>query len=373
MVRVDSVNSAISGRPKAESELVGLLSKSAKSYGLKVTRLPVEGRADQLLVTHEVAPDAPWLLFDSHMDTVAVDGMTVEPFGAEIRQGRLYGRGACDTKGTGAAMLWALKGYAESSDAGNNIAIFFGVDEEAGMHGVNAFLKHDFPKLGFTPKGVIVGEPTELHPVIAHNGVIRWRIQTHGKAAHSSVPHEGRSAISMMIKLIQAIENDYIPVLTAEHDLTGRAACSINLIRGGSAANIIPDHCQIDVDRRVVPGEDPSRLLPDFVAILDKARASDPTIDYTLEVGTNNPPLLPSGDESLLDAIKQVLKGHGLPTMVLGAPFGTHACHYSNAGLPAVVFGPGEIDQAHTKDEYISLDQLALGVTVYGDLMRQPI
>ncbi len=373
MVRIDSVNSAISGKPKAESALGDWLSKCAKAYGLQVKRLPVEGRADQVLVTHEVDPDAPWLLFDSHMDTVAVDGMTVEPFGGEVREGRLYGRGACDTKGTGAAMLWALKRYAESGEIGNNVALFFGVDEEVGMHGVTTFLKHDYPKLGFTPAGVIVGEPTELHPVIAHNGVVRWRVQTHGVAAHSSVPHEGRSAISMMMRLIWAIEQGYIPSLNAEHELTGHAACSVNLIKGGSAANIIPDRCVIDVDRRVVPGEDLSRLLPDFVDVLDKVRREDPTIDYTLDVGTNNPPLLPTGNVALTDFIKQVLAGHDLPTLVLGAPFGTHACHYANAGLPAVVIGPGEIDKAHTRDEYISLAQLEHGVEVYLGMMRRPI
>lgn len=373
MVRHNSVSSAISGRPKAEATLGDHLVRCAKWFDLPVKRMPVDGRADQLLVTHEVDPAAPWLLFDSHMDTVAVDGMTVEPFGGEVRSGRVYGRGSCDTKGTGAAMLWAMQQYAKSEQRGNNVALYFGVDEEAGMHGVSSFLKRDYPALGFTPKGVIVGEPTELHPVVAHNGVVRWRVHTKGLAAHSSVPHEGRSAISMMMKLLTAIEHEYIPSLKAEHELTGPAACSVNMIQGGCSPNIIPDHCVIDVDRRVVPGEDVTKILAEFVAVLDAARGEDTSLAYNVDVGTGCPPLLGTGNAALTAFIRQVLADHALPTMLLGAPYGTHAGHYANAGLPAVVFGPGEIDRAHTRDESIGIEQLERGVEVYLTLMQRTI
>jgi acetylornithine deacetylase len=373
MIRIDSVNSALTGRPCAEAELCDWLEQTAKGWGLSTRRLPVEDRADQLLITCEVDEGMPWLLFDSHMDTVAVDGMTVDPFGGELRDGKVYGRGACDTKGTGAAMLWAMKQYAEAGGASgrrNNIALMFGVDEEVGMFGVDSFIKNDYPSLGFVPHGVIVGEPTELHPVIAHNGLIRWKVTTHGVAAHSSVPHEGKSAIRMMTRLIQVIEDQYAAGLTAEHVLTGRSACSVNTIRGGSSANIIPDMCVIDVDRRVVPGEDFKAVLRAFAQLLEAAEKKDPALDYTVEVGTIHPPLLPEGGEALLATITDTLGDLGLPKLSLGAPFGTHASHYSHAGLAAVVIGPGEIHKAHTKDEYISTDQLERGAGVYLGLMR---
>ncbi len=389
MVRIDSVNGALTGRLCAEAKLCDWLEGTAAGWGLSTRRLPVKGRADQLLVTHEVGAGLPWLLFDSHMDTVAVEGMTVEAFGGELRDGRVYGRGACDTKGTGAAMLWAMKMYAEAGggrgDSGrpgsvNNVALLFSVDEEVGMLGVASFLEHDYPSLGFEPFGVIVGEPTELHPVVAHHGLIRWKVTTHGLAAHSSVPHEGRSAISMMVKLIQAIETHYIPNLTAEHELTGRAACSINVIRGGSATNIIPDMCVIDVDRRVAPapgeapgetpGEDFTSVLSAFTQVLEAVKEQDPSLEYTVEVVTTHAPLLPEGGEGLLATIKGVLKEQGLPQLSLGAPFATHASYYCRAGLATVVLGPGEMHKAHTKDEYISVEQLERGVGVYLGLMR---
>jgi len=369
MVRIDSVNGALRDRSCAETELCDWLEHTAKVWGLKTRRLAVKGRSDQLLVTHEVYADAPWLLFDSHMDTVAVDGMTVDPFGGELRDGRVYGRGACDTKGTGAAMLWALRDYAQCEPGPNNIALLFGVDEEVGMFGIDSFLKNDYPGLGFVPRGVIVGEPTELHPVVAHHGLIRWKVTTNGVAAHSSVPHEGRSAISMMARLIRSIEDNYIAKLTAEHELAGCAACSINMIRGGSATNIIPDTCVIDVDRRVAPGEDFASVLSTFAGVLDAVKEEDVGMKYTVEAVTTHPPLLAEGGEALLATINGVLTGLELPTLSLGAPFATHGSYYCLAGLPTVVFGPGEIHKAHTRDEYISTDQLQSGAEVYRALM----
>lgn len=373
MVRIDSVNSALTGRPCAEAGLCDWIEHTAQGWGLKTRRLAVKDRADQLLITHEVGAGSPWLLFDSHMDTVAIDGMTVDPFGGELRGGRVYGRGACDTKGTGAAMLWALRQYAEQGPGPNNIALLFSIDEEVGMVGIKAFLKHDYPELGFVPVGVIVGEPTELHPVIAHNGLIRWKVTTHGVAAHSSVPHEGRSAISTMMRVVQAIETKYIPGLTAEHELTGRAVCSVNMIHGGSAPNIIPDRCVIDVDRRVAPGENFAAVLLAFTGVLDAIKKDDPSLDHSIEVTTTHPPLLPDDSGALLAATKDVLAQQGLPGLSLGAPFATHAGYYCQAHLPTIVLGPGEAHKAHTKDEYISTDQLERGVGIYLGLMRSRI
>lgn len=373
MVRIDSVNGALAGGSNAEAELCDYLESVASGWGLSTKRLPVTGRSDQLLVTHQTEAARPWLLFDSHMDTVAVEGMTIDPFGGELSDGRIYGRGACDTKGTGAAMLWALKQYAADPEKQNNIALLFSIDEEVGMHGVKSFLENDLEASGLGSaniRGVIVGEPTELHPVIAHNGLFRWKVTTQGLAAHSSVPHEGRSAIRMMVKLIDAIETDYIANVTAEHVLTGQAACSINMIRGGSATNIIPDTCVIDVDRRVAPGEDFETVTPNFMGVLESAKAQHHEVEYSVEVLTTHPPLLPDHGEHLLGVIKGVLADHGLPRLHLGAPFATHGSYFGRAGLPTVVLGPGEIHKAHTKDEYISIDQLERGAAVYLGLMR---
>lgn len=373
MVAVPTVNRRPVGEPGTEGPLVDLLEPIASGMGLNVRRLPVAGEPDNLLVTHRPDADAPWLLFVSHLDTVDVVGMTVDPFAGEIRDGRLYGRGACDTKGTGAAILWSLMQYAAQGERPNNVAVLYTVDEEIGLTGARSFAANDLPGLGWRPAGVIVGEPTDLRCVAAHNGVVRWRIRTRGVSAHSADPSAGRSAISMMAEVVRAIESRYIAHLEASHPLTGRAQCSVNLIRGGSQINIIPADCEIEIDRRIVPGEDPDRVLPDVEAVLDDLRRTDPHFE-----AVQDEPYIVSALDSNANAawashVSRVLDRLGMSPEPVGAKYGTEASRLGQAGLPAIVLGPGSAAQAHTEDEWIALDQLKLGCDVYLDIMREPI
>jgi acetylornithine deacetylase len=209
-----------------------------------------------------------------------------------------------------------------------------------------------------------------LKPVVAHNGVVRWAIRTEGLAAHSSDPSQGRSAIRMMMKVLDAIESRYIPSLTASHPLTGRAVCSVNRIRGGTQINIIPADCAVDIDRRVVPGEDPQTVLPEVETFLETLRAADPQLVVSQEKPFTDSPLDPAGAEEFIKDVGRVLSACGLDARPLGAPYGTDASALSLVGIPAVVLGPGDIAQAHKAEEWLSLDQLEKGVEVYGALMR---
>jgi len=382
MVRINTVNGAITGRACAEAELVGLLEQYARAWGLETTRLPLAGYADQLLITCNATGENDsggtsgggsegWLLFDSHLDTVAVEGMTIDPFGAKIQGDKLFGRGACDTKGTGAAMLWALKQYASQNDRPHNIALLFSVDEEIAMQGVQAFVTNDLPKLGWLPSAVIVGEPTEHTPVIAHNGCVRWELITHGKAVHSSTPGEGRSAIADMVRALAAIQSQYIDKLDIQDDLTGLAACSVNLIQGGSAPNIIPDRCVAEIDRRLVPGEDPSTVLPAVAAVIDQAVAGDAGFAYEQKLLIEHPPLSSESGDAALPIVRSAMHACGVRRPAVGAPFATHAGYFSQAGLPTVVFGPGSPYPAHTKDEWVSIKEIEQGTRVYQAMMCQ--
>ncbi|MFN3165905.1 MAG: M20/M25/M40 family metallo-hydrolase [Phycisphaeraceae bacterium] len=369
MVRVDTVNTALSGRPEAEGELVDLLARFAGRWMLEVELLPVQRQADQLLLTLRVGADRPWVLFDSHLDTVAVDNMTIDPFGGELTDGKVLGRGACDTKGTGAAMLWALREYAQRTERPNNVALLFSVDEEIAMKGIQSFVDRDLPRLGFSPSLAVVGEPTEHIPVIAHNGCVRWTIETYGKAAHSAVPWEGHSAINDMVKALSLLQSEYIDKLDAEHHLTGRAVASVNVLHGGSAPNIVAEHCACEVDRRLVPGEDPQAVLTTVAALLDRLKQDDERFDYAQTLKVAHPPLLPESSAAVLPLVKQVLNDCGVRRPAVGAPFATHAGYLAKAGLPTLVLGPGSPYPAHTKDEWVSIDEVELGVTVYGELM----
>lgn len=368
MVRVNSVNADLPGNAGGEGVLVKILGDIAKAWGLKTSRHPVPGQCDQLLVTCLVDPALPWLLFDSHLDTVAVEGMTIDPFGGKIEGKKMLGRGTCDTKGTGAAMLWALRQYAQGSgNKPNNVALLFSVDEEVAMRGVQAFIDHDYPSLGFEPWGVIVGEPTDFRPIVAHNGCVRWSLTTRGIAAHSSVPHEGRSAISAMVKVIDAIESRYAPALQDDHPMTGAPVCTVNMISGGSSPNIVPDQCTITIDRRVTPAEDPHQVEPALRYMLDELLH----VDYVLTQMIAHPPFGPDLSKPLLlPAAQAVLREIGLPTLALGAPFATHAAYTAAAGLPTLVLGPGGAQAAHTRDEWVSIPAIERGAELYERLMR---
>ena len=374
MISFDTVNEYTSGVDFPERTMMEYLEEIAKGWGLETNRLPIPASAlaasYNLLITYEVSKTAQWLVFESHADTVSVDGMTVNPFQGLIKDGVIYGRGACDTKGSGAGMLWALKEYMELSTCANNIAVLFVTDEEATKTGTTAFVQTQLEHLDWTPTGVIVGEPTLCQPVVAHNGVIRWKVSTQGVAAHSSNPSNGQSAISAMSKLILEFEKEYCSKISLTHPLTGQAACSVNTISGGTAVNIIPNFCEIEIDRRTLPGEDSEQVLKDMKAVLDSISLRDPTI----LIGTSTPfvdyQLDPTVNREFALQISEILIEMGLSGEQSGAGYGTDASTYSKAGIPAVVIGPGSINQAHTKDEWLEIAELNKSVSVYKQIMK---
>jgi acetylornithine deacetylase len=154
--------------------------------------------------------------------------------------------------------------------------------------------------------------------------------------------------------------------------LTGRAACSVNLIRGGTQINIIPADCHVEVDRRIVPGEDPAAVLPETEALLEKLREADAGLMVRQEAPFIDPPLDPAGTEWFAGHVAAVLEAHGLDSRPQGAPYGTDGSTFSAAGVPSIVLGPGDIAQAHKAEEWLELEQLEKAVEVYLALMQAP-
>ncbi len=366
MVQHDTVSDELSGRTGSEQALVETLEALAASWSLQTRRLPVPGFADQLLITcNATVDDAPWVLFDSHLDTVGIEGMTIDPFAGDIRDGKVFGRGACDTKGTGAAMLWALKQYAQRAARPNAIALLFSVDEEAQMAGIQQFVEHDLPTLGLDFRGAVVGEPSRGLPIVAHLGLIRWTLKTQGRAAHSSIPALGQSAITPMVELVRAIEQQYIPTVTATHPRCGNAACAVTTFHSGQSPNVIPDTCVVQIDRRVAPGESFEALSAGLRAVLDPVGVA-----YELVEDVQHPPLPDDANASWAAHVAGTLT----PPLVLddlpGVPFCTHASYLARAGVPSVVLGPGDPIQAHTKDEWVACDAIEQGAVMYETFMR---
>lgn len=311
------------------------------------------------------------ILLDAHQDTVPVDGMTIPPYEPTERDGRIYGRGSCDVKGGMAAMLAAFTRLSKTRPAGMpNIVLSMTCDEEATSLGINHLVGSWSGKTpGYRlcperPDVAIIAEPTLLDIVVAHRGATRWQIKTTGRACHSSRPNEGINAIYRMAKVVCCLEDyaAWLPESRPAHRLCGPATLSVGLIAGGSSVNVVPDHCVIDIDRRVLPGEDSFHVRTEVIEHLRQQ------LDF--ELIHEEPYCLSSalGDElngqlagSLMRSIEHVVG----PRSVIGVPFGTHASRVAAIGIPAVVFGPGDIAQAHTKDEWIAVDELQKATDIY--------
>jgi acetylornithine deacetylase len=315
--------------------------------------------------------DTPYtVLFAAHQDTVPVEGMTVAPFCADVRDGRLYGRGACDVKGGMAAMLAALSRLADHRPTGRpTLLLCCTVNEEYGFSGAKAAAEllrqpdGDFIKR--RPDVAIIAEPTDLNVVVAHRGVVRWSCHTLGRAAHSSQPEAGDNAIYKMARVLQTLES-YQRALAASgdpHPLCGRGTLSVGTIHGGISANVVPDRCTIEIERRLSPGEMADtayRQVIDYVGARAELNSTivheSPHMIAPAFADDVNGPLAAD-----LAAITRSIAGR---SSQLGAPYATDAAFFATAGIPSVVYGPGNLAQAHTVDEWISIDQLQQAVDV---------
>jgi acetylornithine deacetylase len=316
------------------------------------------------------------LVFDAHQDTVPVTGMTINPWKPFIRDGRLYGRGACDIKGGMAAMLTAFARLANERPADMpTLFMVCTVNEEFGFSGARALpqLWQRQPSIiPRKPDMAIIAEPTELNVVTAHKGVVRWRCHAHGRASHSSQPQLGDSALFRMARVLEALEiyqHDVVGGL-AEHPLCGRPTISVGTIGGGISVNTVPDHCTIEIDRRCVPGEKPREAYAHVLNYLRNCLAADPLVTHD-EPFSESLGLDDSTSGSLATRLCETARGVTGSCQIVGVPYGTNAATIADAGVPAVVFGPGSIAQAHTADEWIAIDQLQAASEIYYHFARQ--
>jgi acetylornithine deacetylase/succinyl-diaminopimelate desuccinylase-like protein len=290
------------------------------------------------------------ILLAPHMDTVGGESpMIFEP---REKHGRLHGRGACDTKGSIAAMLTALTDLARSAQRPKETEIVFAglVDEENGQAGSRALVAK-----GFKADLAIVGEPTNLQVVTAHKGDLWLQLETHGKAAHGSRPDLGRNAVHEMARIVDLFETTYAATLKRRrHPLLGYPTVSVGTIAGGSQPNIVPDQCRISIDRRTIPGETEPGVRREIKSLLQKHDLSANLLNI------RNAPC-PAMEANLnLPLVKMFLQVAGQRKPV-GVHYFCDAAVLASGGIPSVVFGPGDIAQAHTADEWISLRQLEGG------------
>jgi acetylornithine deacetylase/succinyl-diaminopimelate desuccinylase family protein len=289
------------------------------------------------------------ILLAPHLDTVGADGTKFIP---QRKNGKLFGRGACDTKGSVAAMLSALCELANSKSRPLETEIVFAglIDEEHAQAGSRALAKSKFKS-----DLAIVGEPTKLQVVTAHKGSLWLELETRGKAAHGATPQFGKNAIHEMARIVDLLETDYAAKLRKrKHKLLGSATVNVGTISGGTQPNIVPDFCKISIDRRTLPIEMDEKVENEIAAFLRAKKLSAKISSTKLA------PALPLETNHKLPLVQKFLKCVG-QSKPLGVHFFCDAAILSAGGIPSVVFGPGDVAQAHTADEWISLSELERG------------
>ncbi len=374
LVAIPSVNPmgrALAGPEYFEGRLSDYLEQFFRRLGVAWERIEVAPGRANLLARYHAGDHRKTMLLDAHQDTVPVDGMTIAPFDPVLHDGRLYGRGACDVKGGMAAMLAAFARLVREKPAdAANVIMSCTCDEESTVLGVHDLVRlwtepaRQSAIIPARPDAAVVAEPTDLDVVVAHRGATRWKICTRGKSCHSSRPEDGVNAIYRMARVVSCLEEyaGKLGMLVKPHPLCGPATLSIGRIEGGLSVNTVPDECSIEIDRRVIPGEDGVAVIDALAAYLrsrvdfDVEHLPPWSIGAALDDADNGPLAT-----RLMDCVTSVAG----KKRIVGVRYGTHASRIAAAGVPSVVFGPGSIAQAHTVDEWISVDEVAQAAEIY--------
>ncbi|MFF0160696.1 M20 family metallopeptidase [Streptomyces sp. NPDC005263] len=352
LVRIPSVNPRGAPGDGGETAVARYVRDWLGRHGVRAELHEVlPGRCNVVAVVPGRDPAA--VLLESHLDTVETDGMTVPSHDGEVRDGRLYGRGACDAKGPLAAFMLAAAELARGGPPPLTVVLAGVCDEEHAYRGVLHLLG---TLAGRRVVGALVGEPTGLVPATAHKGVVRYTVRTTGRAGHSSRPEEAVNAISLMAPVIAHLAATRPAV--APHPLLGPATRSVTRVRGGTGPNTIPGSCEVDVDRRTLPGEAPEAV---WQQDHDELTALGTEVDPPFTV---DPALDTPSDAPVVTALCDALAAHGLPRDIQGMPFGTDASKLARAGIPSVVFGPGSVTDAHAAAESVDLAEVELAARI---------
>jgi acetylornithine deacetylase len=365
LVRIDSRNPALAPDSPGESTAARVLGSALASWGFRVD-------------VHEAAPGRPnvvaragsgggrSLMLNGHLDVVGVEGMTHPPFGAEERNGRLYGRGSADMKGGLAAMCAAAARAAARGIAGEVIVAAV-VDEEHTSLGTRELIRR-----GVRADAAIVAEPTRLAIMPAHKGFAWIEVEVRGRAAHGSRYELGVDAIleaAAVLNELDRLERESLP--TRLHPLLGRPSLHVSTIEGGSGWSTYPDRCLIRVERRTVPGEGVDEPLEEVRAAIARARDRRASLAAEAHLVLLQAPSDVESNAPIVRALADALVERGERVTLGGMSAWTDAALLNEAGIPAICFGPGDIALAHAAEEWIDVDEIERATVVLETLITR--
>jgi succinyl-diaminopimelate desuccinylase len=355
-------NTESTGHPYGEHRVADYVQSYFEPFDVRIERQQASPERDNVLV-YVPGTDAstPPVLLEAHMDTVDVQGME-DPFVPRVERGRVYGRGASDTKGSLAAMMMAVRELlAAGAVLPRGCVLAATADEEFGMTGAQHLVAS-----GSAFSAAIVGEPTALKIVSAHDGQMYVKIAAHGEAAHTSNPQHGVNAIDIMNDVINVLRrraNAAYPL--RQHPLCGSPKLTVSIIRGGVSEHIVPDLCEMTIDCRVIPGETCQHVLQEVKGWLaeDLDSATLQRIEFAVPHKAV-PPIDTPVDHPLVQGLRWAAETVLGEAEIAGVAYNTDASHYGAGGTPCVVFGPGDIAQAHSLKEYVEIEELTAAVEI---------
>ncbi|WP_328521916.1 M20 family metallopeptidase [Kribbella sp. NBC_00359] len=364
--------------PGEEAATAAVLAAAARELGLLVVTTPVEPGRDNLTITlagdnraenngagsNGASGNGPGVLLLGHTDVVPVgDGWTTDPFGGEVRDGRIYGRGASDMKGGLAAAMVALAALRGTRLSGP-VELAAVMDEEETGKGIRAYVADT--QRSFV--GCITAEPTDLQTIIAARGDSYLRVAVHGRACHAGNPADGANAIYGAAAVVAEIERLHAMLAADPHPLLGPATWSVGQINGGTGGSIVPAECVIVADRRLLPGESPAAVLDDLRHRVAALRLEDRGLTVDLDMPMEMPAFETAADTDLVRITESARVDAGGPELPLGG--WTAACDGGyvarDLGVPVVVLGPGSVTtQAHRADESVAIHELMTAARAY--------
>ena len=360
LVRLQSVNP-----PGSELAAAEYVAAALKKCGVGAELVKHSDTRASVLARLKGQGKEPALFYNGHLDTVPVgaEKWRHDPFGGEIAEGKIWGRGAADMKGGLAAMMAAMKALAEASvPLQGDLILAATAGEEIDSLGATEVAK----MLSREPlQALFIAEPTYNEIYIAEKGVLWVEIETFGKTAHGSMPDQGRNAVLMMVKIIQEIEKIKIPHKT--HPVLGGFTRSLNTISGGIKTNVVPDHCAATIDMRTVPGQEHSAILRQVENILEDLGRKDPDFKAAVKAIIDHPSVETSPSEPVLQKFSSlVAEMTGQKAGFKGANYFSDAVGFLPVlKVPLILFGPGEPGQAHQPNEQVEISKLVEAARIF--------
>jgi acetylornithine deacetylase len=364
LIQIDSRNPTLAPDSPGEGDCARALAAVLDDWGFVVQ--VVDAAPGRPNVIARIGPaDAPALMLNGHLDVVGVDGMVHPPFSAELRDGRIYGRGSADMKGGLAAMCAAAATSADNT-SGRQVLVTAVADEEYESLGMRALLA-----AGIRVEQAIITEPTRLAVCPAHRGFAWFDVELIGRAAHGSRYDVGIDAITHAGLLLAELDRlERTRQAGPVHPLLGRGSLHASKIRGGVGMSTYPERCNLAIERRTVPGESVEKATRELTDACARVKSTRPEFDARVTLSTAQLPSDVPVDAPVVGRLVGAIEREGIPVRIEGLSAWTDAALLNEAGIPAVCFGPGDIGLAHAAEEFVPVDDIECATRVLARVVR---